>query len=101
MPTLTLTPSVARNLVHLLATDDAFRAQFATDTEAAILAAGHVPDNGESLSDFVEACCPDIVLADKEVIAQAEEEIVSMLTCGTAYAVPMLEYGNTGSRTLR
>ncbi len=101
MPSLKLEPSVARHLVHLLATDDAFRQQFATATEAALIAAGHIPEDQTSLAEFVTLCCANVQLADKEAIAAAEEQIVAMLTCGTAYTVPMLEHGHGGPRTLR
>lgn len=101
MPTLTLDLSVAKTLVHRLATDDEFRHLFTTDTEAAILQAGHVPTDPVELVQFVADCCADIRLADKEVIALAEEEIIAMLTCGTGYSVPMLEDGQGTPRTLR
>lgn len=101
MPTLTLELSVARSLVQRLATDDAFRDLFVTDTEAAILEAGHVPQDPAELTQFVTDCCADITLADKDVIAQAEDQIVAMLTSGTGYSVPMLEDGHGTPRALR
>jgi len=103
MPTLTLEPAVAQNLVNLLATDDGFRDRFAASPEAALLEAGHVPTDPAALTAFVELCCAGITLADKSVIANALPEIVNMLTSGTAFSVPMLENGNNGSapRTLR
>lgn len=103
MPTLTLEPAVAQNLVHLLATDDDFRERFSTATEAALLEAGHVPADPAELAQFVADCCAGIFLADKAVVAQAQAEIISMLICGTAFNVPMLENGDNGQapRTLR
>ncbi|WP_099540253.1 NHLP-related RiPP peptide [Stenotrophomonas maltophilia] len=91
MPTLTLSLPVARTLVQL----------FATDTAAAILLAGHVPSNPADLQQFVQDCCKNICLAEKDVIAQAEEQIIAMLTSGTGYSVPMLEDGYGSPRTLR
>jgi len=101
MPTLTLSLPVAQTLVHQLATDDTFRHLFSTDTAAALLLAGHVPSNPAELQQFVEECCKNICLADKAVIAQAEDQIIAMLTSGTGYSVPILEDGYGEPRTLR
>ncbi len=101
MPTLTLSLPVARTLVHRLATDDTFRQLFASDTAAAILLAGHVPSDPAELQQFVQDCCSNICLAEKGVIAQAEDQIIAMLTSGTGYSVPMLEDGYGSPRTLR
>lgn len=101
MPTLTLSLPVARTLVQRLATDDTFRQLFATDTAAAILLAGHVPSDLADLQQFVQDCCKNICLAEKDVIAQAEDQIIAMLTSGTGYSVPMLEDGYGSPRTLR
>lgn len=93
MPMLKLEPSAAKRLVDLLATDDQFRHRFVNDTEQAILSIGHVPSSAEELSAFVKNCCTNVVLAEKPVIAKAQAEIFAMLTTGTAFIVPMLEYG--------
>jgi len=95
MPTLTLSLPVAQTLVHQLATDDTFRHLFSTDTAAALLS------NPAELQQFVDECCKNICLADKAVIAQAEDQIIAMLTSGTGYSVPMLEDGYGEPRTLR
>ncbi|KAF1013464.1 MAG: hypothetical protein GAK31_03613 [Stenotrophomonas maltophilia] len=92
---------MAQTLVHRLATDDTFRHLFTTDTAAALLLAGHVPGNPAELQQFVEECCSNISLADKSVIAQAEDQIIAMLTSGTGYSVPMLEDGYGKPCTLR
>ncbi|MBK0025123.1 putative modified peptide [Stenotrophomonas sp. S48] len=103
MPSLKLEPAVASHLVNLLATDDHFRARFTASPEAALLEAGHVPADPAELTQFVNECCCNIHLADKNVIVHALPEIVGMLTSGTAFNVPMLENGYNGSapRTLR
>lgn len=101
MPMLQLELPVARTLVQRLSTDDAFRERFTTDTAAALLEAGHRPQDPAALARFVAECGADIVLADKATIAGAEEAIVSMLTSGTGYSVPMLERGQGTPRTRR
>lgn len=93
MPMLKLESSAAKRLVDLLSTDDAFRHLFVTDTESAILTVGHLPEDRDELTAFVKQCCANVVLAEKQDIAKARTEIFSMLTSGTAYTVPMLEYG--------
>lgn len=93
MPMLKLAPSAAKRLVDLLSTDDAFRHLFVTDTESAILTVGHLPEDREELTAFVKQCCANVVLAEKQDIANAQPEIFAMLTTGTGFNVPMLEYG--------
>ncbi len=67
-----LAPSVADVLLDKLSTDDEFRDLFESDPGAALSELGHTP--GEEVS-----CLVVEQLADKAVIAQARDEIRSML----------------------
>nr|WP_244952517.1 NHLP-related RiPP peptide [Xanthomonas maliensis] len=88
-------PAVAKNLVDLLSTDDAFRALFVSDTVAALLQAGYTPVPGDDLEVFAKECCKDIKLADKAAIAAALEATQAMLIKGINQTVPSIGSGTS------
>ena len=99
MPTLKLDAASANKLIELLSTDDEFRALFASDTLAALEQVGQAPT--EELKAFVAECCTRVKLADKSVIAGAQDKILAMLTSGGNQTVPMLDANQAGGRTLK
>lgn len=100
MPTLKIEPRVAARLIDLLSSDDAYRERFMTDTAAALLDIGHVADIAE-LNAFVSTCFFGVVLADKEVIAGARNEMLAMLATGGHQSVPALDANQPRNRLLR
>lgn len=67
--------STADRLLHLLSTDDAFRALFTKDRHAALAQAGFPATADASLD-----CCQVNTLASKEEIAASREQLQSQLT---------------------
>lgn len=99
MPTLKLEAATASKLIELLSSDDGFRELFAKDTLAALEKLGQA--RTPELEAFVVECCAKIELASKETIADAREEIMSMLTVGGNYSVPMLDANQPKNRPLK
>ncbi len=99
MPTLKLDADTANKLIELLSTDDAFRDLFSRDTLAALEQVGQAPT--DELKAFVTECCSKVTLADKSVIAGAQDKILAMLTSGGNQTVPMLDANQEGGRTLK
>ncbi|MCC8537405.1 NHLP-related RiPP peptide [Xanthomonas axonopodis pv. poinsettiicola] len=71
-----LQPEVAHTLLDLLATDDAFRELFKTDTKAALLQVGYPSEDVELMASRLKV----ETLADKATIAQARDDIQASLT---------------------
>lgn len=93
----TLPPSVALELINLLASDDAFRALFTSDPGAALVAAGFP----QADADLLKVCCAVNELASKEAILAAKDELQTMLTSVLAQLVPALDASPGPGWTLR
>lgn len=100
MPRLKLEPAVAARLVDRLATDDAFRERFVTDTAASLHEVGHIADVDE-LNAFIEKCFFGVKLADKVTISAARQEIHAMLVKGGNHSIPALDANQPRERKLR
>lgn len=99
MPTLKVEPRIAVRLIDLLSTDDGFRERFMTDTVSALRDIGHIADVAE-LEAFVKCCLPGVVLAEKQLIADARDVIQKMLIRGGNYSVPALDANIAAGRQL-
>lgn len=85
-------PVVADRLLALLSTDDAFRLEFQRSPMAALASIGFSPAAGDIWFD----CFFGISLASKAQIAEARDEIRSMLLSGLDQTTPKLDTGITG-----
>ena len=95
-------PAQARQLIDLLATDDAFRAQFSASPLEAMVSAGVIPASVDpKVQAVVKSCCSVGKLASKESIAAARAEIDRMLTSRSSQTVPALDANLEGGRTLK
>lgn len=95
-------PAQARQLIDLLATDDTFRAAFASNPLAALVSAGVVAeDTDPKVQAALKSCCSVGALAPKESILAAREEIDRMLTSRSSQTVPALDANLEGGRTLK
>ena len=71
-----LHPNVAKRLLDLLSTDDAFRALFVADVNAALAQAGYVVPEGADETFAGPGNCLNVAkLASKESIANARAEL--------------------------
>jgi len=92
-------PKIADRLLDLLSTDDLFREAFQRDPLRTLRWIGHAsPATPGQLEPFAE--CRVNVLASKEAIAAAREEIRLMLVAGLNYTTPKLDLGDSTERLL-
>lgn len=95
-------PAQARQLIDLLATDDAFREQFAADPLAALISSRILAaDADPKVRAVIAACCNVSALASKETILAARTELDRMLTSRSSQTVPALDANLEGGRTLK
>lgn len=81
-------PVIADRLLDLLSTDDAFRRRFKKRPDLALADIGHVVPQGTA-SPY--GCFFGVELASKARIAEAREQIRSMLQRGLSMTVPVLD----------
>ena len=97
--TVPMSRQAAIKLVDLLATSDEFRSVFMRDARTALETWRFDQD---TIDWFWWDCKMGISqLASKEMIAEARNEIVSMLMGALAQATPKLDSGRDGSRRLK
>lgn len=93
--------SVARALVHLLASDDDFRAAFSADPVSALEQHGLSPVDGYESARSNARCLMVAKLASKDEIREASQEIDTMLISGISQITPALDAGHGISRELK
>jgi putative modified peptide len=81
-----LSDALANHLLDLLANDDAFRAVFASDPHAALLAAGLTAAQADAALEG-PSCLRVTELASKESIADARDRLKHSLTSEGAHTV--------------
>ncbi|WP_313342093.1 NHLP-related RiPP peptide [Stenotrophomonas sp.] len=81
-----LPDTIANHLLDLLANDDAFRAVFAADPHAALIAAG-LTDKQADAALLGPSCLRVSSLASKEAIADARDRLKHSLTSEGAHTV--------------
>ncbi|GAB3345667.1 NHLP-related RiPP peptide [Marilutibacter aestuarii] len=101
--TAPLSPEIADRLLDLLGSDDLFRERFQRDHLAALRSIGYEsPTPGQmtacgevAAAEWIEpfACCKVTKLAPKDAIAEARDEIRTMLMGGLAQTTPKLDLG--------
>lgn len=93
-----LDAQLADRLLDLLSTDDEFRFQFSAAPLEALKAIGYQTKGiGSAPFEF----CEIGILASKEAIRRAREELKLVLMQGSAYTSPNLDAGNVSERLVR
>lgn len=89
-----LDPNVAKELLHLLSTDNAFRREFKRNPSAALVKLGHSAPATPAL-----ACGPIMAIAPKKEIAASGTELAAHLTSVAALTNPhCFEAGKVATR---
>lgn len=91
----TLPAHVAKVLLEKLGTDDAFRELFSSNPAKALEEAGYDwnDDTNSDQNVALRACCRVNMLASKEVIQKAFDELLTMFTSGLGQITPALDAG--------
>jgi putative modified peptide len=85
-----LDPAVAKRLLDLLSTDDAFRALFEADAKSALLQVGHIPASSNTVESW--ACLqlpPGTRLASKDSIATGRAKLEAALHSIHGFLAPL------------